>query len=377
MMRLCVVCALLLLGGCSYLPPMPFSGDETSPPEPTLASLEPIPRAEVAEEMPALSLVELESAYREVLTVTEDPGLQLKVRRRLAGLEVLSSEAGDDGLAAADAWSGAIAAYQALLQDYPDAAGRDQLLYQMARAQDMNGQGDQAVRLMEQLSSEHPDSGHVAEAEFRKGEAYFGEGDYRRAEQAYARVAQADTGNDYFDNSMYMLGWSRFKQDDYAAAVQAFIQALDHLMVSNKQLDQLPRGDREMAADCFRVLAVIFSYQGGSDAIAASFRVACLQAICALESAQNRIAVAIVFLAEPDASLRKDQIAVRVFRQDQAGQSGDVNSTHQVAFGGEPGRIAEVAVEEPDFPGPFVHCLGESGFAAGQTFSQRYGRIVG
>jgi TolA-binding protein len=271
-MRLCVACALLMLGGCSYLPPMPFSGDETSPPEPTLASLEPIPRSEVAEEMPALSLVELESAYREVLAVTGDPGLQLKVRRRLAGLEVLSSEAGDDGLAAADAWSGAIAAYQALLQDYPDAAGRDQLLYQMARAQDMNGQGDQAVRLMEQLSFEYPDSGHVAEAEFRKGEAYFGEGDYRRAEQAYARVVQADTGNDYFANSMYMLGWSRFKQDDYAAAVQAFIQALDHLMVSNNQLDQMPRGDREMAADCFRVLAVIFSYQGGSDAIAASFR---------------------------------------------------------------------------------------------------------
>lgn len=271
MKRALLTAWLLMVTGCGYLPQLPFMGDDAPPPEPTLAELQPAARIGQPELMPELSIQALADNYRKVLAVAEDPEIQLQVRRRLVDLELLASEARDSGTDSAPvSYAAVIDGYRSLLQQYPDAREKDQLLYQMARAYDMDGRSAESVALMEQLSREHPGSMHYAEAEFRKGESYFSAGDYRRAEQAYQHVLQTGGATDYHASSLYMLGWSRFKQGLNPGATAAFLGALDSLMGARSALDALPRGDREMASDCFRVLAVIFDAQGGSEAISAT-----------------------------------------------------------------------------------------------------------
>lgn len=269
MRRLTLVACLVAVQGCSYLPSLP--GGEAPRHEPTLASLEPVPRPVPEQAVASLSLTELADNYRQVLAVAEDPTLRLQVQRRLADLALLAREAEDVEGGVPVSYAEVIAAYADLLQQYPDTEGADQLIYQMARAHDMDGSNPASVALMERLSVAHPDSEHAAEAEFRKGEAYFSAGDYRSAEQAYAKVAAAEGADEYRASSLYMLGWSRFKLGRSEGAVTAFTGSLDTLLDRDNDMDALARGDREMAADCFRVMAVIFDGRGGAAAVAESF----------------------------------------------------------------------------------------------------------
>ncbi|TGD75630.1 tetratricopeptide repeat protein [Mangrovimicrobium sediminis] len=278
--RLALAAALCSLGGCSWVWDFNLPGSGP-PPEPTLADLKPAEETEgpilpyepgEEEQVPEVDLAQLEQYYREVLVVAEDPELRFEVRRRLADLQMMANEAQGAEEPGAVSYAGVIESYESLLREYPEAAGSDQLVYQMARAYDMEGRGDRAVALMEQLSEEYPESEHLAEAEFRKGEAYFAAGNYLQAELAYNRVVQTYDDNDYYANGLYMLGWSRFKQDAWPESAAAFVATLDELMPADNRLESMARGDREMAADCLRALAVMYSYQGGGDAIAAGFR---------------------------------------------------------------------------------------------------------
>ncbi len=99
-MRHLLIMLTLTAAGCSYLPEMPLLGEASPPPETTLADLQPVALEAPQEEVPQRSLRELEAAYREVLDATGDPALQLKVRRRLADLEMMATES--EGLGAAN-----------------------------------------------------------------------------------------------------------------------------------------------------------------------------------------------------------------------------------------------------------------------------------
>lgn len=269
MKHLALAAFLLSLGACSWLP---MVGKESPPPASTLADLSPVVLPDAEQAIPELGLEELANVYRQVLEVSQDPELRLQVRRRLADIELLASEAEfNNADVAGTSFDDAINSYQDLLRDYPEGVDRDLLLYQLAKAHDLNGEGGKSLALMEQLSAEYPDSRHYPEAEFRKGEAYFSGGDYGAAEAAFSRVAEFGTETMYLTNALYMQGWSRFKQNRYEDSIGSFTATLDQLMRTDNRMDRMPRGEREVAADCFRVLAVSFSYLQGSETIAESY----------------------------------------------------------------------------------------------------------
>ncbi len=89
-----------------------------------------------------------------------------------------------------------IAAYQRLLQEQPDAASTDAVLYQLARAYESLGEPGEALAVLDRLVAAHPDSSHFDEAQFRRGEAFFSAQHYAEAGQAYASVLTqwADVG---------------------------------------------------------------------------------------------------------------------------------------------------------------------------------------
>ena len=267
-MRGLTLLLLLFLQACGMVPS--FIEDEPTP-ELTIAELQPVIIPQAGESLAKKSLDELAELYAAVLPLTDDPQIRLSVQHRLADIRMLSDE---EKLANTDAneglFAGAIAAYEQLLAENPDSPLEDQFMYQLSKAYELSGDNKKSLAVLEQLSSEHPDSWYFTEAEFRRAESSFIAGNYPGAESAYSRVIDSGESSVYYSKALYMQGWSRFKQAKYTAAVASFTENLDVLMPANGRVEALPRSDRELVDDSFRVLAVIFSYLGGADAIAAA-----------------------------------------------------------------------------------------------------------
>ncbi len=264
-MRYGLLLTLLVLSACAF--------QDSAGREKTLAELEPVRLPEQEQQLPSVSLDELSAIYAEVLVINDDPATQLKVQHRMADIEMYRAEEGSGQQAADEAlFTSAIVAYETLLRDNPDGANNDQLLYQLSKAYDLNGDPDKALLALEQLSARYKDSPHYAEAEFRKAESYFSAGDYRAAEQAYANVVALGGEGAYYQNALYMHGWSQFKLGSYRASIKSFTGILDLLVPEDNNLDSLDRGQREIADDSLRVLAVVFSYEQGVDTIPAVYQ---------------------------------------------------------------------------------------------------------
>jgi TolA-binding protein len=170
-----------------------------------------------------------------------------------------------------DVFASAIAAYRALLEEDPDNPRADELLYQLSRAQELNGDTSDSLATIERLAAAWPASPHAVEAHFRSAESYFAAGDYPAAEAAYARVIAAGAATPYYANALYMQGWAGFKQARYDDAIFSFTATLDQLLPLGTDIDSLSRPDQELARDCLRMEAVIFSYQEGAQSIASSY----------------------------------------------------------------------------------------------------------
>ena len=106
----------------------------------------------------------------------------------------LRAQDGAESEAAAAATRESIAAYRQLLDDQPDAASTDAVLYQLARAYESLGETDEALSVLDRLVTGYPGSSHFDEAQFRRGEAFFSEQRYADAEQAYAAVLSRRNG---------------------------------------------------------------------------------------------------------------------------------------------------------------------------------------
>ncbi len=269
--RWCRLAPLLIaVAGCSWMPgverePQADAGESV----PTLADLEPAVMPDPDKPLPAVDLDTLITTYRDVLAVTDDPELQLRVRHRLAGLEM---QRGEQRLYEEDSVGGqfelAIAAYRSLLEKHPDHPKNDQLLYQLSKAHDLGGDPDASMAVLDRLVAQYPDSPHYAEAQFRRGEIFFSRGDYRQAEQAYGEVIDRGHGNVHYANALYMHGWSQFKRERYRASLQSFTAVLDLYVPRDNDLGALEPGQAELTRDTFRIMSVVFSYLDGPQTIA-------------------------------------------------------------------------------------------------------------
>ena len=116
--------------------------------------------------------------YREFLDlVSDDPALQAEAMRRLADLELEASEleqlqrnAGDVEF---ETYDNAVGLFHALLDKYPDYERNDSVLYQLARAYEVAGKTDDALRILNDLVDRYPDTPLIDEVQFRRGEMLF------------------------------------------------------------------------------------------------------------------------------------------------------------------------------------------------------------
>ncbi len=274
MMRwLPLLSTLVLAGsGCSM-----FRGDDA----PTIGDLgrRPVKLDDVpikASEQQAMS------AYRRFLKTDDRTEARPQAMRRLADInmeaEALPEVEFDETTAVSQyprQVQDSIHLYRQVLENYPDRADNDSVLYQLARAHELGGDPDKSLLTLERLVEQYPDSRHRLEAQFRLGEILFVQKDYRGAGRAYQAVVDAGDDNPFFQQSLYKLGWCYFKQGLFTEGLGTFTGLLDRKLPLDADGDDplagLERADREMVEDTLRVMSLSFSYEEGAHTVADHF----------------------------------------------------------------------------------------------------------
>ncbi|TDJ43768.1 MAG: tetratricopeptide repeat protein [Gammaproteobacteria bacterium] len=211
-----------------------------------------------------------------------DPELQTEGMRRLADLQLESTEIEQltqNLQALGSDFDDAVHLYEQLLKSYPDYRKNDLVLYQLARAYEINGQTDETLSTLNRLVAEYPLTPHLEEAHFRRGETLFVQQRYGEAEKAYAQVL-ASGGAQFREQSLYKHGWSLFKQQRHEESLDSFFALLDDKFVSEATTPvadpaviyaAMGRAEQELLADTLRVLSISFSFLGGPQSISDYF----------------------------------------------------------------------------------------------------------
>jgi len=253
---------LLLLAGCAGRTPPATLGELRAP-----APLSAESRIDASREQAI-------RGYETFLADARDPRLRAEALRRLADLRLEEAEARSaSGEPDADANRAAAALYRQRLQEFPGERHTDQVLYQLARAQEAAGERAEALASLTRLVTEHPDSALLAEAQFRRGEMLFVERDYRGAEAAYSGTLARGRDSGFYAEALYKRGWARFKQSLYQEAVDDFMALFD-LYAEDGTLapERLPHAEREQVEDSLRAVSLAFSHLDGPAAIADYYR---------------------------------------------------------------------------------------------------------
>ncbi len=260
----------LVLAGCAGKRTVP---EDTAPTLKTLSGRE----ADVPEDKGIQADVgDAITAYRKFLEISPKAAQRSEAMRRLGDL---SMDEADNRLASGNAnaadYKAAITRYQDYLKAYPNDPGNDRVIYQLARAHEQGGELEVALKTLDRLVVEYPKTAYFDEAQFRRGELLFTTRDYAKAEKAFALVMQGDSANPYRERSLYMHGWSVFKQGRLEDGLKSFFGVLDRKLAGKSdpggELDAIPgltRGDRELVEDTFRVASLSLQNLQGADSIA-------------------------------------------------------------------------------------------------------------
>lgn len=162
--------------------------------------------------------------------------------------------------------------YDRLLNEFPNYAYRDQVLYQKARAYDELGRPADAMAVMEQLVKETPNSKLVDEVQFRRGESFFMHRKYRDAEGAYRSVVATGPASEFYEPALFKLGWSFYKQGAFEEALHRYFALIDHKVSKGYVLGEKHTATEDRRVeDTFHVIALSFSNLGGPEVIGEYF----------------------------------------------------------------------------------------------------------
>lgn len=239
---------------------------------PTLGDLQPVRiTPEEEEPVPTVSLREIEQSYRAALDVAADPALRQRILVRLADLQMARSENRQlSQVEQEEHFAEAIALYDDLLTraEAPiDEKTDERLLYRLSKAYALDGRMEESNAALERMLAQHPESAYSAEANFRRAELAFSQGRYRDAEELYAQVLSAGENTAFFLNSLYMHGWSLFKDNRFEESLSSFTQLLDRTFTEDATLDTLDENRKGLIADTLRVMAITFSYLEGAQSV--------------------------------------------------------------------------------------------------------------
>lgn len=116
--------------------------------------------------------------------------------------------------------------FKTLSTRYRYGKGADAVRYILGYAMYEQGERDDAVRVLEELARNYPDSEYLPEVSFRLGEFYFETGQMGDAINAYNRILE-NPGSVFYDKALYKIGWAYYKLDDFKKGADMFTTILD------------------------------------------------------------------------------------------------------------------------------------------------------
>ena len=230
-------------------------------------------RVKVKEDVPVVSSrTKAISQYKKL--VNEDPNnVHPEVLRRLGDLRMEETEDQmAENVQAPDknSYKETIKLYEDVLANHSAYPNRDRVLYQLSRAYELTGQHEKALKALDQLVYEYPESNYFGETQFRRAEILFVEKQYAQAEDAYEAVIKKGPEGRFYIHSLYKHGWSHFKQVDYDYGIPSFNTVLDNLLVAGveeENIAQLSQPDQELLDDTLRAISLSFAYLGGPEEV--------------------------------------------------------------------------------------------------------------
>lgn len=262
--------------------------------EKTLGDLEDVKVNIKKEKLKPVPVEQVLDSYRNALNLFSTPDERQKALRRMADLTMVASE--DRTLSGIDEpkvsaheapsvntavaptaqekinYKNAIDLYEKVIADAPPNTNLAQEYYLLSKAYDMNGMPEQSLKTLNVLVQKYPNTPFQAEAQFRRGELLFNQGNFDGAEKAYTEVVKAGEKSGYFEQAKYKEGWCQFKQSDYDHAVVTFTQLLDHFQAKKTTTEQSTKTLEKIRDDTLRVTSMAFSYLDGPNSLASHFQ---------------------------------------------------------------------------------------------------------
>lgn len=239
--------------------------DELDRGEPTLADLQKVAPPEEETTLPVVSRKQVMDSYRSLLEITDDPEIRTKALRRLGSLMMLESE--DSQLDSQEQtrryYDEVVQFYRNLLAKEPDNEANDSLYYQLSKAYDLDTRQEDSAEALDRLVRKYPDSPYAAEAHFRSAEILFADGKYKEAHAEYEQVLRFGVSTPFFNNALYMKGWSEFKRSRYEDSLRSFWRMMNRTWPDDKELGELKKSQQELVDDTLRVMSLAFSYLDG------------------------------------------------------------------------------------------------------------------
>lgn len=265
-----VSCLIIGLSGCAM-----FEGRDARPYYgKTLADLKEVVIPDELYPVPVASIDRIEEIYRAAIEVAREDSVRHRILTRLGDLEMARAEQRQlNATEQALFFQDAIDFYSELLvlnaerQGEPGTPTNERLLYQLSKAYALDGRMEESDEILSDLVEQFPDSKFAAEADFRRAEKAFSDGEYEIAEALYSSVVGAGDTTPFYLNAVYMHGWSQFKRQRYRASLKSFTEVLDRTLIEGQSDEQLSNSHRNMSKDTLRVIAIAFSYLDGAKTI--------------------------------------------------------------------------------------------------------------
>jgi TolA-binding protein len=228
-----------------------------------------------AQAAPQKSKEDIKRAYYDYLkSAAKDDKLRVTAATRIAELELeldqqihgeSVAQTADNDAAFTRAVRNTIELLNTTLRDFPNAAGNDHVMYQLAKAYDQVAESDKALVTLEKMVQLYPHTPYFMEARFRMAEHAFVNGRYFDAEDAYTDVIQAQGNAIFMEKALFKRGWARYKQELYKESLDDYFAAAEKHQFS--AYEELSKADQELFDEYFRAVGLAFLYMGGADAL--------------------------------------------------------------------------------------------------------------
>jgi Flp pilus assembly protein TadD len=122
----------------------------------------------------------------------------------------------------------AVGVYKRILDEFPQYADRDKVLFFVAHEYRELGEYPEMLKYLERVIAEHEQSAYRNESLLVVGDYYFDQGDLKASEKYYKRILEtAESGSHAM--ARYKLGWVKINEEDMKGALRLFEDTIEGL----------------------------------------------------------------------------------------------------------------------------------------------------